>query len=253
MQKLATELMEKTNYLDKDIVYLKNTRIREYDIKSAGLSTIKYKKLLPEEEILQIKKMDKKAENIYIGKRIRKYPKLGEELINTLIEVRQEFALKNEIYEEEILSIKKDAIFLIKKVPYILDIMGHEFREKDSFTSYCYLNQKEFFYSSETGKITIKGLADELINKGKFFLNDVKKIFEMGEKLTPEQMFTFLKNYRTKYLGRKLDVEHYRDLDTGYFLFRGYQLENISEDMIDKVDITQNYIKYIIPLFGALI
>ena len=39
-------IAEKTNYLNKDIQYLKNIQISEYDIKSAGFSVIKFQKLL---------------------------------------------------------------------------------------------------------------------------------------------------------------------------------------------------------------
>ena len=47
---MYSALYTKTNYLNKNIDYLLNTDIREYDLKSAGLSLIKYFKLLPEKD-----------------------------------------------------------------------------------------------------------------------------------------------------------------------------------------------------------
>jgi hypothetical protein len=251
---VARQLAEKTNYLNKDIVYLKNTTITEYDIKSAGFTVIKFKKLLPEEEILELESIGKEERNVRIGKRILQYPRIGEEIINTLAEVRQDFVVMNQIYDNDILSIKKDAIFLIRKNPTVLKIGMFEFRAKKSYSSYCYLNKKEFYYSSSDETLELKGFTEE--NKVKqegYLLKDIKKIMMMSEKLTNEQLFTFLKQYRTKYLGRQLNRETYRDIETGKFSVEGYYMEDISDEILSTADISQNYINYLLPLFNAVI
>jgi hypothetical protein len=251
---LAKELAEKTNYLNKEIVYLKNTTISEYDIRSAGFTVIKFKKLLPEEEILELEKMDKEKRNVWIGKRMLSYPKISESIINTLADVRKDFVVLNEIYEDNVLSIKKDALFLIKKTPTVLKIDMFEFRQKNVFTSYCYVNNKEFYYSSRNDSFEIKGLSEESkVLQEKYLLKDIKKIMSMSEKLTNDQMFTFLKQYRSKYLNRQLDRESYRDIDTGKYSINGYFMDTVSEDDLKDVDISQNYINYLVPLFKALI
>jgi hypothetical protein len=251
---LAKQIAEKTNYLNKEIVYLKNTSISEYDIKSAGFTVIKFKKLLPEEEILELESMEKEKRNIWIGKRMLSYPKIGEEIINTLSEIRRDFVVLNEIHEEELLSIKKDALFIIKKIPSILKVHTFEFRPKKTYTSYCYINQKEFYYSSRTDELEIKGLSEEgKIPQEKYFLKDIKKIISMAEKLTGDQLFLFLKQYRSKYLNKQLDKETYRDLESGKFSVDGYMLDTIGDENLEGLDISQNYIKYLVPLFKALI
>jgi len=247
-------LVEKTNYLNKEILYLKNTSITEFDIKSAGFTTIKVKKLLSEEVISDLEKMSKDQRSIYIGKQILKYPNIGEELINTLIDVRKDFVILNNIEEEDILSIKRDAFFIIKKSPSILDIGGFEFREKEKYSSYAYLNGKEFYYSSRTDKLDIKGLSEDVKNQQEaYFLKDIKKIMSLGEKVSSDQMFLFLKQYRSKYLNRKLEKETYRDLEMGLYSLGNYQISTIDAEMLKDIDISQNYIKYLIPLFKLLI
>jgi hypothetical protein len=251
---VAKLLAEKTNYLNKDILYLKNTTITEYDIKSAGFTVIKYKKLLPEEEIFELEKIDKEERNIRIGKRILQYPRIGEEIINTLAEVRKDFVVLNQIYENDILSIKKDAIFLIRKNPTVLKIGMFEFRAKKSYTSYCYLNKKEFYYSSLEDSLELKGFTEENRNKqNDYLLKDIKKIMTMSEKLINEQLFVFLKQYRSKYLNRQLDIETYRDIETGKFSVDDYFMEDISKELLQSADISQNYINYLLPLFNAVI
>jgi len=250
----AKTLVEKTNYLDKDILYLRNILITEYDIKSAGFTTIKVKKLLPEDVISDLEKLSKDQRSIYIGKQILKHPKIGEELINTLIDVRKDFVVLNDINEEDVLSIKRDALFIIKKVPNHFKVGEFEFRPKGSYSSYCYLNGKEFYYSSKLDLLDIKGLSEDVREKQKdYLLKDIRKIIGMGEKLSSDQMFLFLKQYRSKYLNGKLDKETYRDLETGMYSVNGYQMIDISEDMIKDVDISQNYINYLVPLFKLLV
>jgi hypothetical protein len=251
---VAKLLAEKTNYTNKDMVYIKNTSIVEYDIKSAGFTVIKFKKLLPQEEILELESIDKQERNIRIGKRILNYPKIGEEIINTLAEVRKDFVVLNEIYDNDILSIKKDAMFLIRKNPSSLKIGMFEFRAKKSYTSYCYLNKKELYYSALDDSLELKGFTEEARTKqNDYLIKDIKRIMSMSEKLTNEQLFLFIKQYRSKYLNRQLSKETYRDIDTGKFSVDGYYMEEISDELLASVDISQNYINYLLPLFNAVI
>jgi len=250
----AKFIAEKTNYLNKDITYIKNTVITEYDIKSAGFTVIKTKKLLPSEEILELERTDKEDRNIRIGKRILQYPNISEEIINTLADIRKDFVVRNNIQENDILSIKKDALFIIKKNPQILEVDGFEFRKKESYSSYIYLNKKEFYYSSSTDKMDIKGLHEEVKNlQENYLLKDIKKFLQLGEKVTGIQLLGLLKTYRSKYLNKQLDKETYRDMDSGKFAVGDYQLDNISDEMLASVDISQNYISYILPLIQNMI
>lgn len=254
MAEFAKQLAERTNYLNKDIVYMKNTVITEYDIRSAGFTVIKSKKLLPEEEIQSLEKVDKQQRNILIGKRILQFPKISEEIIKTLEEVRRNFVVLNELYDEDILSIKKDAMFIIKKTPTVLKIGDFEFRQKAKYTSYCYINQKEFYFSSSTDELDVKGVGDEIRELQKdYLLKDTKKIFSMAERLTSDQLFVFLKQYRSKYLNRQLNKEVYRDLGNGKFSINGYFFDTIGDEELADVDISQNYINYLVPLFKALL
>jgi hypothetical protein len=255
METAARLLAERSNYLNKDILYLKNTEIIEYDIKSAGFNVIKFRKLLPIEEIQELESIDKQERNIRIGKRIIRYPNIGEEIINTLAEIRSDFGVANSIEEHDVLSIKKDAIFLIKKKPSELNFKGFfEFREKETYTSYCNLGGKEFYYSAKKLQLDVKGISDKARKQQeKFLLFDIKKIMSSAEKLSPEQIFSVLKNYRSKYLNRELPRETYRDIETGMYQMGDYSLEDISDEMLKDVDISQNYINYILPLIKNII
>jgi len=248
-------IAERTNYLNKDILYLKNTNITEYDIKSAGFTVIKYKKLLPEDEIAELEKCEKYERNVRIGKRILQYPKISEEIINTLTEVRKDFVVLNNIEADDILTIKKDAIFLIKKIPSVLIIKGvFEFRPKETYTSYVNLNSKEFYFSSLTNSMDVKGFPEETKETQKeFFFKEIKKLLAVSEKVSSDSLFTLLKSFRSKYLNRQLNKEIYRDLGTSMFHIGDFQFENIEDELLKNVDISQNYINYLLPFFKILL
>ena len=55
----ALRIAKNTLYLNKNLSYIKNVSIVEYDIKSAGFSVIKEKKLLPEKVITKLEGMKK--------------------------------------------------------------------------------------------------------------------------------------------------------------------------------------------------
>lgn len=255
MEETVKDIAEKTNYLNKDILYLKNTNITEYDLKSAGFTVIKYKKLLPADEIAELEKLEKYERNVRIGKRILQYPNISEEIINTLAEIRKDFVILNNIEADDILSIKKDAFFLIKKTPSNLVVKDvFKFVPKETYTSYINLNGKEFYYSAFNGKLDIKGFPEETKQKQENFLfKDIKRLLAVSEKVSSDSLFNLLKTYRSKYLNRQLDKEVYRDLGNSMFHIGEYQFENIEDHLLKDVDISQNYIAFLLPFFKLLL
>ena len=263
----ALRIAKSTLYLNKNLSYIKNVSIVEYDIKSAGFSVIKEKKLLPEKVIKKLEGMNKEDRNILIGKYQKNIPTLSKEIVDTLSEVRQAFVQYNDIKPEEILSIKKDAIFLINKKPTYLKFgENFVFRPKDSFTSYIYLNDLEVFYSSIDKKLVVKNfksMRNAVIeygesaedfdpNKEPLFL-DIKRFLALSEKSNKDVLFEALKNYRSLYLNRELPKETYRDVETSWYFYRGKQFKYCTDEMFSEIDISSNYINYLRPLFEALL
>ena len=67
-----TNLYLKDNYLDKNIPYVFNTKIIEYDLKSANTSLCREYNLLPIKQIEEIESMKKDKRVVTIGKLMRK-------------------------------------------------------------------------------------------------------------------------------------------------------------------------------------
>jgi hypothetical protein len=254
-------LYEKHNYLNRDINYLMNTPIFEYDIQDAGFSIIKNKGLLDEGLIAEIGKMKKMEKNIFIGKLQREDKTIAEEMINEFVQIRKRFFEKNSIPDEKVLSIKKDAVFLINFHPSVKEFDGYKFVAKNKYTSYFYLNRTEFYYDSKREVLDVKGLGREVVKVHKdHFLSDLRGLISMREKLDDYNFLRVLRQYRERYLELELDVENYREMnrDSMFKLkntIGGEQLliEAVDDDVKDMLDIGYNYIHYIIPMIGNLV
>ena len=226
----AIKLAENTNYTNKDYHYLKNVSITEWDIQSAGLSVLKFKTLLPEEELIKLSNMEKHARTVYEGNLQRENPILAESIIKTLAQVRKAFVLVNQIPADNILSIKKDAIFLINFTPKITCIKEFfNFRKKGEYTTFLQINNKEFYFNSYTNILDVKGIDKIGVAEHRnFLLKDFSKFLKSSEKVEPSILYDVLKNYRAAYLNRELPVSFYRELDTGQYRMGKYFLKNVS-------------------------
>lgn len=251
----AIETAKKTTYINSDYVYLKNVSITEWDIKSAGLSVLKFKNCLPQDELDRLSELDKHTRTIQEGLLQKNHKELSEIIINTLSQVRQYFVAVNSIKDDQILSIKKDAIFLVNKTPDKVLIKEYfNFRKKNTYTSYINFEKKEFYYDSYRDILDTKGLSKEAVEKqSDYLLKDIKKFLRSAERLDASNMFVLLSNYRLKYLNKELPLETYRELTTGKFRLGKYLAENVSDDMINDIDISQNYMNFILPMIQVMI
>ena len=243
--------LKPTVYLNKDIMYLNNVKITEYDIKSAGWTVIKHKKLLPEKDLAYLETCTKYERNVFIGKRIRENPKINEILLSEFEKARCAFGVINQINPAYVLSIKKDAIFVIKERPRTLKVGYFEFVPKNTYTSYAYLNGCEFYYNQE--QLDIKGISEENIEKCEAFLKYLKNIFRVSELYTGEKLIKMLKRYSKDYLGGLLPIETYRELKSGLFSLKwsSYKIESL--DSFNDADIRDNFLRYVNPLISNII
>lgn len=252
------EKLERQNFLNKDILYLKNVSITEWDMHSAVLSIMKQHKLIPENIAEELSKLPKLDRNIRIGKLQIGNDKLKDEINKLLKEYIRTFAKINKIDLGNILSIKKDALFIVNQYPTQTKFGEIEFVAKHTYTSYIYLNKKEFYYNSLLNEIDVKGINDELIEKCHGIISDIKSLLNKSESLPIEDFFKVIQKYRSDYLNRKLPIESYRSLATGLFKTnsrREFEFDQLDDNDENKkiLNISDNYIGYILPLIQQIL
>lgn len=239
----------KDNYLTPQ-KYIFSSIITEYDISKANINILKYKGKINDKEYNYALSLDKKSREIYIGLK-QKNPSVSTALQNGFAEFREKFVVANNFTEADIVSIKKDAIFVLNKKAKVTCFDNVVFMEKNIYNSYMNLNRLEIYYGSDpvtdTDKIDIKGISDELLPLHENYMicflctvldyiqsNSIKEVYEM--------ILQFEKMYRNK----ELAVEFYREFnaDSMYRISVNdtqYLLDTITPQEFYYLNISTNY------------
>lgn len=161
------------------------------------------------------------------------------------------------MHDDDILSIKKDAIFSLKRF-HTLVFDNVEFVEKNNFTSYYYINRKEFYYSSFNDQLSVKGISDDRLELHKDHMLDVLKyIFKLFELSDRSLIIRELKEFSREYKNKTLDIQYYRELsinskyrinNDSYLKDKLINVEDLGDEYLDIIDTGYNFIKYILPL-----
>jgi hypothetical protein len=237
-------LYERHNYLNKNIEYLISNEIIEYDIRSAGFNLTKKFKLLDDNKINYLEKLDKHQRHVQLGLYQREDIKFKKELNEKFIEIRKWFFKNNDLVDEEILSIKRDAIITLRRCSNT-QLDNVEFIEKNIYTSYYYLNNYEFYYNKDV--IHVKGIDDEKLKLHKEYMLDFLNNFFMMNEISPhKKIIELLKDFSYYYKLKKLNIEYYRELnDQSLFrLKEKYKLFNNKLGIRDIGDINDIEIDY---------
>lgn len=228
--------------------------IYEYDIKSAGFNLLKRYKLIPEDKLIKLESHNKKIRQIYIGLMCRADKELKKALNDAFVDIRKEFFEANNIQDNEVLSIKKDAIFLLRPC-YETKFDNVEFVKKNVYTSYIYIDKKEIYCNKDT--VHVKGINDEKVEKyhKEYMCDLIATCLRLMESMNEKKVKKILSEFGQMYKNRELPVEYYRAFDRNSFYTYNGDSRVLFEDIgdVNMIDISYNYINIIIPLQNILI
>ena len=263
---MLSQLFYKDQYLNKNIPYLFNKVIIEYDLKSANTSLCKEYRLLSDQRIKKIEDMPKEERVRTIGKIMRKDEVFKKGLKDAFVDIRRRFFQANSITDGDILAIKKDAIFCLKECE--VTTFGYcTFVPKNSYSSYIKVSDFEIYYTSSTGsilnpyKIDVKGIDDIVLRKhNDFMLSFLAKAFRHFETSTLETQLGFLSRFIDKYKRLELEVGYYREFNQQSIIRLIDRDETYDDDIFipyeDKqphIDISYNFFYILLPLIKILL
>jgi len=258
---MSSILHERTLYTNKAIQYIAGEGVIEYDIRSAGFNICKQFGLLPEEKIRELEELDKKERHVAIGKLQREDKTLSEKLKEGFAKCREAFFRYNNVTDDDILSIKKDAIFIIgKRYEHLRFGKYIEFVPKHTFHSYIYLNDCEFYIGED--ELACKGIKDELLPLHRDYMLDlITEYVNLLRLSNTSKQLEFIKEVAVAYRNKKLESGYYRELNN-QSLFRPIARIAIMENTLGYtdfnldlkyLDISYNYTHYIIPMYQILV
>lgn len=202
----------KTTWLNPNIEYLFGNEIFEYDIRDAGFSLIKQYKLLPDSKIKELSMMNKGVErHIEIGKIQRDNKEFSSKLLDKFAEIRSIFISANNLSSNDILSVKKDAIYTIGQCNR-LKFGSIEFCPKNYYSSYIRfgeISNLEIYYSDIN--IDIKGMGNHAINRHRLymleFLRSTINMIENNDSKIKRTIIRFINDYKTQNLDEEFYIE----------------------------------------------
>lgn len=255
-------LYERSLYLDKDINYLFNCEIREYDMQEAGFNLIREFNLLKPNQIKSLEELTKDQRHIKIG-----YYMKDKEFANKMklafTETRRMFFEANDIEDNDILAIKKDAIFVIKK-SCVNQKLGNfiNFRPKNQYLGYLYINKIEFYYTNPDTDLDIKHLdgGQEVIDYHKDYMIDfIKDLFTMVIYNDRNSVIKYITEFIKAYRNNQLANGYYREFNGESFFEiiddnTAIKIKEIDDNfdplLINKV---YNYFNYLVPIANIFI
>ena len=248
------ELWERDSY-KTPVKALFNHRIVEYDMKSANTSIAREFGLLPEKRIRELENLPKKDREIAVGLILRDNPGYSEKQKLGFIAARKLFFTQNEILDEEVVAIKRDAIFVMRYVDNEQVTDNIDFRMKNVYSSFINLGKNIEIYYNQEG-LDIKGIDDEIYKErhseyfGMFLYSLIRRI-ESSER---NSYLTYLRMMFDMYKHRQLDSGYYREFNAKsqfHYLDGSYANEEYIEDL-NAVDISCN-LNIILKLMTMLV
>ena len=227
----------KSTWLNPNIEYLFNDDIIEYDIHDAGFSLIQQYQLLPPEKIKELERIPRGIQrHIQVGVLQRDDKEFSKRLTDKFTEVRALFMMMNQLKDDSIISVKKDAIYTIGKVKRTT--FGKvKFMEKNHYSSYIRfpdITNLELYYG-ENG-IDVKGMGDAAVNRHRLymleFLRKTIKSIEQQDSSVKRKFMRFFNQYK------------FDELDEEFYI----EFNNISRDQ-NKLF---NYTNLLIPLLKII-
>lgn len=248
------ELWERDSY-KTPVKALFNHRIVEYDMKSANTSIAREFGLLPEKRIKELENLPKKDREIAVGLILRDTPGYSEKQKLGFISARKLFFTQNEILDEEVVAIKRDAIFVMRYVDNEQVTDNINFRMKNVYSSFINLGKNiEIYYKPEG--LDIKGIDDEIYQErhSEYFGEFLHSLIRRVESSDRNSYLTYLRMMFDMYKHRQLDTGYYREFNARsqfHYLDGSFANEEYLEDL-EAVDISCN-LNIILKLITMLV
>lgn len=253
-------ILEKELWTDASITFL-SSDIVEYDMKEAGFSIIRENRLLNSETIKELAELpNKDIRHRKIGLLERGNRSLRQGMSNGFKQYRLWFGEANGLKDEDILSIKKDAIFVKKFCDnteygdYVKFAQKHVYYAFMQFTSNA--GKFEFYLGSDS--FDVKGLHDNnvvLHENGMIpVIKRVMSLLSQYDELGAKRYVVRVMNDYKKY---KVPVEYYREFNSvsGYRLLQNdeeHVVREVGESYKTNLIIDYNYVNVLVPLLNIV-
>ena len=245
--------------INKDRNVCVNSNIIEWDIKSGNTSMMYHYDLAPKPIIDKLAALPKKDRVVAIGKLMKKDKDFSKNLEKSFNNIIKEFLEINKIPNENIISIKRDAVYVLN-----WDIEFSDFGEfvhfipKNKYVGWFHVNPFEFYFREDG--IDVKGMNDTILplhNDG--MLSFIQELFNVcrSSNMNKGSINEFLSEFTRHYKGKQLINDYYREFNSESLYRFNFpegmlQMDSVSDDDLEFLDISYNYKTLVLPLIREL-
>lgn len=256
LQRTYSTLFEKTVYTTS--LNLIINRITEYDIKAANVSALEASGKFSQKTIEQLRALPKEDREVTIGKMQREVKGITKIIQRGIKHAKEMLFEANMIQDNEVVSIKNDAVFVVGRKLKQTKFGSFQFVPKNSYSLFMKMDKLEFYYDGRHREVTIKGIGDDVLSEQDHKDGMLKFFDHVFYYLTTdrrEELRRFLIEFVDDYKNKRLPVCYYRELNS-YNIYRtiieiaefSYNLEIISEDDKEMINGIYNYKRFILPI-----
>ena len=255
-----SDLYRKKNYL-APIDYCVD-RITEYDIHHANISVMRqYYSVISKAALDKLDNLGAQR-NIEFGKLLRadkaNGSNLSKKLASGIIDAKRQLFVANRILDQDVLSIKNDAVFVIGRRLRYTEFGYIKFASKNVYSAYLSLDKLEFYYNKPEDELAVKGLSDDILTEGDHQVGMIRFLKTVMRYLTAdnkEGLRKYLREFSHDYKALNLPYQYYRELNQ-YNCYRskydisGYSFNytQVNDSYKEELVTTFNYKFYVLPI-----
>ena len=252
----SSTLFKKVNYLtSKPMV---SNVITEYDLRAANISALRQAKAMKKADLDALLELPSYDRKVIIGNMIRVDPRIRFIIADQILKARKRLFMANHIQDDEVLSIKNDAVFVVGRKLKELTFGHMVFRPKHSYSFYLNLDDLELYYDRSRNTVDIKGIKDEVVEEEDHQQGIVSFLARCCSLLMNDrrdELRDYLIRFTEDYKARKLPYRFYRELSkvnayrignaqSGYSI----NLVQVSQKDVDDLNIIYNYQRFVMPM-----
>lgn len=258
--------MYKSNYTI-DVPFIINRYIYEYDISKANINILYKYGAISKSVYEELKNSNRNDRVVKIGLMMKDNKELSKLHQSKLKEEMNNFITVNNIEESDIVSIKSDAIFSLKKAK-ILDLDRILFTNDSIYTLFCKIMNYEFYYYSTVGSamdiLDVKGINDDILPlHSNYMLKYLSYIFYLLQSNNINEAILTTQALYDNYINLRLPLGYYREFNPfGKFVFGvngrlnigGYTTNSISKQDLKYINIqyNENFIREVFSLLNKI-
>lgn len=251
-----SNLWKRSAYLTKETRIIH--RIYEYDIRSANTSSLRMARKLKSSTLDELEQLPRHDREVRVGMMIQEDKSIGRVIKREISRAKQNLFMANGVQDEEVLSIKNDAVFIIGRRLTHTEFGHMVFKEKNVYAGYLYVEKLELYYNRKSRTVDIKGIKDEIVQDPDHQNGIVLFLAKVMEYLTMDRMDAlrkYLITFADDYKAKRLPVTYYKEMNSEniYRTTMGvsgafFQMQSATENDKEMINGTYNFKRFVLPM-----